>query len=110
MAAASVSHGRRRVGLFADRAGECRRRVVFCFERGEARASELLRPQVGLGPRNRRLGGGIFRRGPRARARDFGGSDGLPSIAHLLHGRAAAADEPENTYKYSDATHRVHGH
>ena len=80
------------------------------FESGEARPGKLLGAQVRLGPRNGRLGGGIIRRCPRGCARDFRSRYGLPSIAHFLHGRAAAADEPENTYKYSDATHGVHGH
>jgi hypothetical protein len=85
--------------------------VAFGVQCCQARAREFLRLQMGFCTGNGSLGGIEIRRCRRGRARRSGGGDGLPSVAHFLHGRASASDEAGNTDKNSEkAQHRVHGH
>ena len=76
--------------------------VVLGFHRRQAGPREFLRLQMRFGTDNGGLGGVEIRRIGARRARRLGGGDGLPRIAHLLHGRAGTSGEACNTNKYSE--------
>jgi len=93
------------------RVGECSGGVTFGFHRCQSSPGELLRLQVLFRASDGGLGGIKIRR---CRGRCAGrprSRDGLPSVAHFLHGSADASGKPDNTDKYShEAQHRVRGH
>ena len=108
---ASVRLGHGGLCVLGVRIGEGGGGVALGFQCCQARAREFLCLQVCLRPGNGGLGSIVIRRCRRRCARGPGGSDGLPSVAHFLHGSAGASDEAGNTDKYSkEAQHRVHGH
>jgi hypothetical protein len=108
---ASVRLRDRCLGVLRVRIGEGGGGVVFGFHRGVARSSELLRLEVRFGARNGGLGCVEIRRCCARRACRPGGGDGLPSVAHFLHGSSSTSDKAGNTDKYSkEAQHRVVGH
>jgi hypothetical protein len=110
-AIASVRLSHRRLSMLCIRAGEGGGGVPLGFQRGQASPRELLRLKVRFGSRDGGLGGGKIRRRGTGRARSPGGGNGLPGVAHLLHGSSRASDEAGNTDKYSEeAQHRVMGH
>ena len=78
----------------------------------QARAHVLLRFQVLLGPRYRRLRRVQIRRIGIRRAGRAGGRDRLPGIAHFLHGRPARATQEANDTNNdgNEAQHNGHGH
>src|SRR6202035_3140156 len=87
-------NGPRAVDLLC--AGESRSGMAFGFHRRIARARVLLCLEMLLGAgdgglRRIEIGGRVFRG-----AGNPGGGDGLPRIAHLLHGGAAAARQAED--------------
>jgi hypothetical protein len=85
--------------------------VALGFHRRQAGSGEFLRLQVRFRARNGGLGGVEFRRCRGSGAGHPSGGDGLPSIAHFLHGSFGASGEAGYTDKYSDETqHRVAGH
>ncbi len=93
-------HGRIRVLRIG--IGERGGSVVLGFHRRQAGAREFLRLQMRFGANNGGLGGVEIRRiGARCASR-LGGGDGLPRIAHFLHGRAGTSGEAHNTNKYSE--------
>jgi hypothetical protein len=93
------------------RAGKGGSGVPLRFQRRQAGPRKFLRLEVRFGARNGGLGGGEIRRRGTGRARGPGGGNGLPGVAHLLHGSSRASDEAGNTDKYSEeAQHRVMGH
>ena len=99
------------LGMLCIRIGEGGGGVVFGFHRRIARSSEFLRLQVRFGTRNSGLGRVVIRRRRARRACRRGGGDGLPSVAHFLHGSSSTSGEAGNTDKYSkEAQHRVMGH
>jgi hypothetical protein len=58
--------------------------------------------KVGFSARDGGLGGGEIRRCRAGRARRSGGGNGLPGVAHLLHGRSRASGKAGDTDKYSE--------
>ena len=107
----SVRQSHRRLGMLCIRAGEGGSGVPLGFQRRQSGSREFLRLKVRFRARNGGLGGGEIRRRGTRRARRPGGGNGLPGVAHLLHGSSRATDEADDTDKYSkEAQHRVVGH
>jgi len=85
--------------------------MALGLHRRQTGSGEFLRLQVRFRARNGGLGGLEIRRGRGGGACHPSGGDGLPSIAHFLHGSFGASGEAGYTDKYSDETqHRVVGH
>ena len=90
---------------------EGRGSVAFGFHRGQPGPGELLCLQVRFSTAQRGLGGVEVRRRCARRTGRLSGRDGLPRVAHLLHGCAGASGEADDTDKYcNEAQHRGLGH
>ena len=85
--------------------------VAFRFQRIIASSSELLRLQVSFGAADGGLGCieiGRRRRGCAGRLRS---RDGLPGVAHFLHGSSGASEQAGDSDKNgNEAQHRGLGH
>jgi len=85
--------------------------VALGFHCCQPGPGELLRLQVRFGTTQRGLGGIEIRRRRIRRAGRSSGRDGLPRVAHFLHGCASASSEADDTDKYcNEAQHRGLGH
>lgn len=85
--------------------------VTLGFYRRQPSPRELLCLQMSFSATERRLGGVEVGRGRTRRAGRLGGRDGLPCIAHFLHGCTGASGEADHTDKYcNEAQHRGLGH
>jgi hypothetical protein len=85
--------------------------VALGFHRRRSRSRELLCLQVCFRTADGCLGSGEVRGCRLRRARRLRGGDGLPGVAHFLHGSPSTSGEAGNTDKYSnEAQHRVRGH
>ena len=73
------------------RIGERSSGVMFCLQCRQSGPHEFLRLKVLLRPRDRCLSRGVFGRSGAGDAGCLRCGDGLAGIAHLLHGRSAAA-------------------
>jgi hypothetical protein len=101
---ASVRLCRGRLWVRADAAAGVRRResgsgVPLRFHRRQTGPGKFLCLQVILRARDGGLSGVEIRRRRRGRTRRPSGGDGLPGIAHFLHGSPGASGEPCNTDK-----------
>ena len=76
--------------------------MLLGLQRRVARPDVLLRLQVILSARYRRLSCIVIGGTPAFRAGLMGRRDRLPRIAHFLHGSAGATREASNTNKYSN--------
>lgn len=103
--------GHRGLGMLAVRIREGRGGVALGFQRGQSGPRELLCLQVRFSAAERGLSGVEVRRRRAGRAGRLSGRDGLPRVAHLLHGRTGASGETNDTDKYcNEAQHRGLGH
>jgi hypothetical protein len=106
-----VRLGHRGFRMLTIRIREGRGGVALRFLRGQPRPGELLCLQVRFSTTQRGLGGVEIRRRRTRRAGRLSGRDGLPRVAHLLHGCAGASGETDDTDKYcNEAQHRGLGH
>jgi hypothetical protein len=89
-----------RLWVLRIRAGEGGCGVALGFHRRQAGSGEFLCLEVRFRTPNGGLGGIEIRRCRCTRACRLGGGDGLPSVAHFLHGSSGASDQAGNTDKY----------
>jgi hypothetical protein len=108
---ASVRLCHRCLCVLAIRFGKSGRGVMLGFHRGQARPREFLCLQVLFCAGDGRLGGIEIRRCRGRRACRSSRRDGLPGVAHFLHGSTGASDEADDTDQHgNEAQHRDHGH
>jgi hypothetical protein len=92
-----------RLAVLRVRIGQGGGGMALGLHRRQTGPRELLRLQMSFGPLDGGLGRVEIRRGRGRRPGHAGRGDGLPRIAHFLHGRTtSASDEVDNTDQYSN--------
>ncbi len=90
---------------------QCRAGMVLGFQGSQSSTRVFLSIDVFFSPGDRRLSGIQIRRSDFGYPGIAGRRDGLSSIAHFLHGSAAAASQAGDTDKYrNEAQHMHDGH
>jgi hypothetical protein len=86
--------------------------MVLGLQSGQTRPCIFLRLQMRFRPGDGCLRCIVFRRTAAGRARRGSGHNGLPGVAHFLHGWSrSAAEQTENTDQdHKEPRHRVAGH
>ena len=103
--------GDRRLRMLAVRIREGGGGMALRFQRSIASSRELLRLEVRFGAADGGLGCIEVGRRRRGSAGRLGSRDGLPGVAHFLHGSAGASEQAGDSDKNSnEAQHRGLGH